>query len=62
MGLHRLSSGKFKEVRGIGIPVTFATTVDNMYRMLAAKRGDLIIEEKFLAAPISSIWGFPKKF
>jgi polar amino acid transport system substrate-binding protein len=40
-----------KDVQGIGIPVTFATTVDNMYRMLAAKRGDLIIEEKVLAAP-----------
>lgn len=40
-----------KEVQGIGIPVTYATTVDGMYRMLAAKRGDLIIEEKSLAAP-----------
>jgi len=40
-----------KEVQGVGIPVAFATTVDNMYRMLAAKRGDLIIEEKVLAAP-----------
>jgi len=40
-----------KEVQGAGIPVLFATTVDNMYRMLAAKRGDLIIEEKVLAAP-----------
>ena len=40
-----------KEVQGIGIPVTYATTVDGMYLMLAAKRGDLIIEEKSLAAP-----------
>lgn len=40
-----------KEVQGVGIPVSFATTVDSMYRMLASKRGDLIIEEKALAAP-----------
>lgn len=39
------------EVQGVGIPVSFATTVDGMYRMLASKRGDLIIEEKILAAP-----------
>jgi polar amino acid transport system substrate-binding protein len=40
-----------KEVQGLGITVAYATTVDGMYRMLAAKRGDLIIEEKSLAAP-----------
>ncbi|MBC2712549.1 MAG: transporter substrate-binding domain-containing protein [Desulfosarcina sp.] len=40
-----------KEVQGIGITVVYATTVDGMYRMLAAKRGDLIIEEKSLVAP-----------
>ena len=40
-----------KEVQGVGIPVAYATNVDGMYRMLAAKRGDLIIEEKSLAAP-----------
>jgi polar amino acid transport system substrate-binding protein len=39
------------EVQGVGIAVAYATTVDGMYRMLAAKRGDLIIEEKSLAAP-----------
>ena len=36
-------------VKPVGIPVLFATTVDGMYRMLAAKRGDLIIEEERLA-------------
>ncbi len=40
-----------KAVMGIDIPVVFATSVDGMYRMLAAQRGDLIIEEKSLAAP-----------
>ena len=40
-----------KEVQGVGIAVTYATTVDGMYRMLAAKRGDIVIEEKSLAAP-----------
>jgi polar amino acid transport system substrate-binding protein len=40
-----------KKVQGVGIPVTYATTVDGMYRMLAAKRGDLVIEEKILAVP-----------
>lgn len=39
------------EVKGLGIPVILATTVDGMYRMLAAKRGDLIIEEQSLATP-----------
>jgi polar amino acid transport system substrate-binding protein len=39
------------EVTDAGIPVLFATTVDGMYRMLAARRGELIIEEKGLAAP-----------
>ncbi|WP_319521596.1 transporter substrate-binding domain-containing protein [uncultured Desulfosarcina sp.] len=50
-----------KDVQGIDIPVTFATTVDNMYRMLAAKRGDLIIEEKVLAAPHIVDLGLSKK-
>lgn len=40
-----------KEVQGLGIAVTYATTVDGMYHMLAAKRGDIVIEEKSLAAP-----------
>jgi polar amino acid transport system substrate-binding protein len=40
-----------KEVQGMGIPVIYATTVDGMYHMLAARRGDLIIEENRLAAP-----------
>ena len=40
-----------KEVRDYGIPVVFSSTVAGMYRMLAAKRGDLIIEEKDLAIP-----------
>ena len=39
------------QVKGSGIPVTFANSVNGMYRMLAAKRGDLIIEERSLAAP-----------
>jgi polar amino acid transport system substrate-binding protein len=50
-----------KEVQGIGIPVFFATTVDSMYRMLAAKRGDLIIEEKVLAAPHIADLGLSEK-
>ncbi len=40
-----------KEVQDKGILVDYATNVDGMYRMLAAKRGDLIVEEKSLAAP-----------
>lgn len=40
-----------REIEGNGIAVVYATTVDGMYRMLAGKRGDLIIEEKNLAAP-----------
>ncbi len=32
-------------VESRGIPVEYARSVDGMYRMLAAKRGDLIIEE-----------------
>lgn len=36
-------------VKPAGIPVLFATTVNGMYRMLAAQRGDLIIEEERLA-------------
>jgi len=39
------------DVEGVGIAVNYATTVDGMYRMLAAKRGDIVIEEKSLAAP-----------
>lgn len=39
-------------VQGYGIPVLYATTVEGMYRMLAAKRGDLIIEEESLARPL----------
>lgn len=34
-----------------GISVKYATGVDGMYKMLAAKRGDIIIEESRLAHP-----------
>lgn len=40
-----------KAVEAEGITVAYATTVNGMYHMLAAKRGDLIIEEKSLATP-----------
>jgi len=40
-----------KKVEDFGIPVVYSSTVAGMYRMLAAKRGDLIIEEKGLATP-----------
>lgn len=39
-------------VQGAGIPVLFATTVEGMYQMLAARRGDILIEEKNLAGPL----------
>jgi polar amino acid transport system substrate-binding protein len=50
-----------REVEGIGIAVIYATTVEGMYRMLAAKRGDLIIEEKSLAAPRITDQGLSEK-
>ena len=40
------------EVEGLGIKVVYATTVEGMYRMLSAERGDLIIEEQSLATPL----------
>jgi polar amino acid transport system substrate-binding protein len=39
-------------VESIGIKVLYAATVESMYRMLAAQRGDVIIEEKRLATPL----------
>ena len=36
---------KTPELDGSGVAVDFAATVDNRYRMLAAKRGNLIIGE-----------------
>jgi polar amino acid transport system substrate-binding protein len=50
-----------REVQNSGIPVVYATTVDGMYRMLAAHRGDLIIEEKSLAAPRITDLGLSKR-
>jgi polar amino acid transport system substrate-binding protein len=32
-----------------GIPILYATTVDGMYRMLSAQRGDLVVEQRGLA-------------
>lgn len=38
-------------IEDVGISVFNATTVEGMYRMLAAKRGDMIIEDDILVAP-----------
>lgn len=40
------------DVQGAGISVLYASKVEGMYRMLSAKRSDLIIEEKSLATPL----------
>lgn len=34
-----------------GITILYATTVEGMYRMLSAQRGDLVVEERGLALP-----------
>ena len=39
-------------VQEAGIPVVFAATVEGMYQMLAARRGDVVIEEQSLADPL----------
>lgn len=38
-------------VEGAGIPVEYASQVENMYKMLAGKRADIIIEEPSIALP-----------
>jgi polar amino acid transport system substrate-binding protein len=50
-----------REVQNSGIPVIYATSVDGMYRMLAAHRGDLVIEEKSLADPRIADLGLSKR-
>ncbi len=37
--------------KGAGIPVRYANKIDRMYKMLAQKRGDLIIEQASLVVP-----------
>lgn len=41
-----------------GLKVVFANTVDNMYRMLTARRGDLIIDDSILVDPALKRLGF----
>ena len=41
-----------------GIPVQFAASVEGMYRMLAAKRGDLVIDDPVLVCPSLKKLGF----
>ncbi|MBN1141857.1 MAG: transporter substrate-binding domain-containing protein [Deltaproteobacteria bacterium] len=45
------------ELENEGIPVTNAPTVESMYRMLLRKRGDLIVEDPLLVAPILAAIG-----
>ncbi len=51
--LSYLGNGWMKAVfdKGAGISVDYATKIEFMYKMLAAKRGDIIIEQPSLAVP-----------
>ncbi|MCP4161858.1 MAG: amino acid ABC transporter substrate-binding protein [Deltaproteobacteria bacterium] len=51
--LSYLGNGWMKAVfdKGAGISVDYATKIELMYKMLAAKRGDIIIEQPSLAVP-----------
>ncbi len=39
-------------LKGTGIPVVNANSVESMYRMLVAKRADILVEDPLLAAPM----------
>lgn len=41
-----------------GIPVIYATSVEGMYRMLTAKRGDMLIDDPVLVDPALKNFGY----